>query len=188
MNRFLTLLLSGVASSAMASVSINWISPANSILTDTSTAAPSTWIAQLIYSPDALVSPFDGANPFLPTEGEVVLRQGQLNINSINGRIVVGSVTGGAEYEGGFIYTRVFNVDFNGGSPSTPTLFGNSALVSGPLPAFSPTDPTTIINHSSTGLLVNVNQAVVIVPEPSTYAFFGLGALMVARRLRKLKA
>ncbi len=184
----LLMLVAGTMSS-LAVVSVNWSTPANSIKgPDGTTNAPSTWIAQLIYSPDNVASPLDGNSPFNPTEGEQVLASRQLNVNNIAGRIFSATpkVSAADGLAGGFVYTRVFNVDFNGGSPSTPTFYGNGAVITGPLVVES-TDPTTVLAHwsSPTGTQVIVNQAVVAVPEPSTYAFFGVGALVLARRLRK---
>ena len=175
--------------SAHATVSVNWNSGANAIKDNLGANAPNTWIAQLIWSPDNVISPVNPASPFVPTESEQVYFQQQMSAATA-GRIISGQQNNSDNtLAGGFVYTRVFNVDFNGGSPSIPTFFGNSPVIAGPLLVqdSDPTNGTEIISYiaaTSTNLL-NVNQQIVAVPEPSTYAFLGMGAVLIARRLRK---
>ena len=190
MKRFITLFAILGAATANAVVSVNWTTPNNSIKgPDGTTNAPSTWIAQLIYSPDNAASALNPADPFVPTGGEHVMASRQLNVNNIAGRIFSATpkVSDADEFAGGFVYTRVFNVDYNGGSPTTPTFYGNSSVVSGPLQIETST-PSTIIAHwtAPTGTQLVVNQQIVAIPEPSTYALAAVGiAAALWRRRRK---
>lgn len=187
MKRYITLFAIFGAATANAAVSVNWLSPSNSIKQqDGTTNAPRSWMAQLIWSPDSAASPLDPANPFVPTGGEVVVNSRAMG-TSIDGRIIVGKISFADSLAGGFVYTRVFNVDFNGGSPVTPNLFGNSAVITGGL-VVETADPSTIAQHwaSPLGPQLIVNQEVGVVPEPQTYALMlmGLGGLLLARRKR----
>jgi hypothetical protein len=142
---FAALLATGLG--ARAEVRINWVSPSSAIkMADGTTNAPSLWLAQLIFSPDAAVSPVDPLHPFAPTGGEAVLAERPLNLNSLNGRIFSADpVLTGDSRAGGYVYTRVFNVNAAGGHSVRPTHFGDSP-VGGPLQVTT-TDPNTI--HST---------------------------------------
>jgi PEP-CTERM motif len=185
----LLLVVAGTCSS-LAAVSVNWLTPSNSIKqADGTTNAPNTWMAQLIWSPDNVPSALDSNNPFVPTGGEVVMSARQMG-TSVAGRVIAGKTTlsgTDATLITGFVYTRVFNVDFNGGSPGTPTFYGNSSVITGGL-QIETIDAATIVNHwnSPTGVGLVVNQAVAVVPEPSTYAFLGVGAMVFG--LRRFRA
>ncbi|MFO1489611.1 MAG: hypothetical protein U1F77_09965 [Kiritimatiellia bacterium] len=50
--------------SSHAVVNIDWSSTSGTILQSNMTNAPYTWYAQLIWSPDAVASPFNAADPF----------------------------------------------------------------------------------------------------------------------------
>ena len=190
MKRFITLFAILGAATANAVVSVNWTTPSNSIKgPDGTTNAPSTWIAQLIYSPDNAASALNPADPFTPTGGEQVMVSRELNVNNVAGRIFSASakVSGSDAFAGGFVYTRVFNVNYNGGSPSTPTFYGDSAVITGAL-QIETSNPSTILSHWSapTGTQLIVNQQIVAIPEPSTYALAGVGiAAALWRRRRK---
>lgn len=192
----LTIALASLGLPCLAAVSVNWLTPSNSIMqSDGTTPAPQSWMVQLIWSPDNAISGIDTANPFVPTDNERIFAEGDMFTTApgVAGRITVGKVSQTDDFATGFVYTRVFNVDYNGGSPSTPTLYGNSSIITGQNGAggvptgnglvVETSDPLTVSRHWATGGTMVVNQ--VLVPEPSTYAFFGLGAVVVARRLRK---
>lgn len=180
------LLLSAV--SVNAAVNVNWTSAANAIKRDDGTTnAPSTWYAQLIWSSDNSISALNPVSPFLPTDGEVVLKAQALNGFNAAGFLSGGTVdtTGLAPGDGigGFVYTRIFNVDFSG-SPATPTLYGDSVALSGPLAADIINPPTPMT--TSHAPVVTVSQRIVAIPEPSTYALAAVGvAAALWRRRRK---
>lgn len=186
----LTLAATFAALPCLAAVSVNWLTPANSVFAaDGTTPASAGWIAQLIWTPDNVASAIDSVNPMVPTDGERLFGSAVVSVNGTTGtaRISAGQQNqpDAQVYSGGFVYTRVFNVTSGGG---TPTFFGNSLVtggtgVNGSLVEAS-SDPTTISRHFASGPAIVVNQAIVV-PEPSTYAFLGMGGLMIARRLRK---
>ena len=180
-------LLSLIAAPAMGVVQINWftIFPEEVLQSDGATAAPAGWLAQLIWSPDPLISELDVTNPLVPTGGEQVLEAQPLNTGGTPGRII-GPVTPNNEYSNsytnGFLYTRVFNVNF-GDSVGEGNLYGESTNILGPLEEFDNLDLTTAANFFPEGIVVNQ----LIVPEPSTALLFAFGgAVAVWRRRRSL--
>ena len=110
--------------------------------------APFSWHMQLIWSPDAVASPLNPVHPFFPTEGEyVVLSQSMNELGEFaNGGIlgVVDSQKQSDIFEGGYLYVRVFNTNFNGGPP--PTMYGQQPNIYGPVTRDAGIDVTKINN------------------------------------------
>lgn len=185
--KFIPLLLL-TALTADAAVNVNWTSAANAIKqSDGTTNAPSTWYAQLIWSADNVISPLNPADPFVPTGGEEILKEQQLNGFNAAGFLSGGTVdaTGQAPGNGvgGFVYTRIFNVPYSV-APTTPTFYGDSVAINGPLAADIVAPPTPMTTTHAP--VVTVNQQIVAIPEPSTYALAAVGiAAALWRRRRK---
>lgn len=176
--------------SAQAVVQISWSQlGAQTILDQNSNPAPSTWLAQLIYSPTGTISPLNPANPLVPTGSEVVLASQALNnfgSPAGNGYLQPESDPLGVAdtFAGGSVYTRVFNTDWNANPLLIvpPTFYGDSQ-VDGTLVIDdgNPTNGNDILTHTPALVANNI-----VVPEPTTYALLGIGGLLiVARRLRK---
>lgn len=130
-------------------VTINWIS--ENVDNESALPASAGWHAQLIWSPDAVPSGLNPSAPFMPTGGEVVLFEQALNTLSADGYLL-GNITNTIPnvYATGYVYTRVFNVNFP--AAGTPTLYAQSAEVDGPLVAgSSPVD--LIVNYHRPSLL-----------------------------------
>ncbi|MDP4827366.1 MAG: hypothetical protein NWR73_06755, partial [Flavobacteriales bacterium] len=124
----LLLVLACVSSESMAIVQINWTMD---VYDQNGNPAPSNWIAQLIWSLDAVVSPPDDNNPFIPTQGEVVLHEQMLNSFGSPGFIVPDFYEFDDVIAGGYVYVRIFN--------SAPSRYGDSELSTEPL--FITNDP-----------------------------------------------
>ena len=152
-----------------ADVVVNWNSPSLSIRTVADQPAPSTWVAQLVWSPDNQASPVDPAQPYVPTQGEIVLLAIPLNTSATDGRIVKGEVRSDLPgLAGGYVYTRVFDQPHNGGNPAHPSRYGLSALVSGPL-VIQDNDPINGIEITShLPNLIRVDQSLASLPPAPT--------------------
>jgi hypothetical protein len=177
------------AVNASAVVNVSWTSVPNAIKqSDGTTNAPAGWYVQLIWSDDAVISPLNPVSPFVPTGGEQVLKaQGLTAGGFLSGGFVDATGKAPGDGVGGFVYTRVFNVPFSV-TPNTPTMFGNSAAINGPLAADVPGSPgiPPAINTTTHNPVVTVGQQIVAIPEPSTYALAAVGiAAALWRRRRK---
>ena len=143
-------------------VSVNWNTGSNSVLTATGTPAPSGWTAQLIWSPDDILSPLDPLHPYQPTGGEIVLRTVPLNEHGLAGRVVAGQQEFTDAFVGGFVYTRVFNAGHNGGNPFFPSRYGECepTALTGPLAARDgdPINGDEILTHAPR--LIRVDQSI----------------------------
>ena len=124
----LLLVLACVSHASLATIQINWTMD---VYDQNGNPAPSNWIAQLIWSLDAVVSPPDDNNPFIPTQGEVVLHQQMLNSFGSPGFIVPDFYEFDDIIAGGFVYVRIFN--------SAPSRHGDSEMSTEPL--FITNDP-----------------------------------------------
>lgn len=167
---------------SMAVVQINWNSQGQDIYAADGSFAPVDYFAQLIWTPDQLASPLDMVNPFVPTEGEIVLAsQSPLNSAGVDGAILSpANIQWGDEAAGGYVYTRVFD------SATTPRLYGQgdssgNSILGGGL-TVQTLDPATVTGNGHNPGVIMVDQ---IVPEPSVIALFGLGALAISLRRRR---
>jgi hypothetical protein len=167
---------------ASANININWNHFGGTILQgDGATGAPSTWLAQLIWSPTSTPSAVDVSNPLVPSGPDAVLYSQPLNEVGAPGFLLgelLSQSSADSSRAGGFIYTRVFNIDF--GSAAIPTYYGQSSNVDGPLVDVASNDPTAT-SHDPGRLVVGT----LIVPEPGTYVLMALGGLFLwIRRMR----
>jgi hypothetical protein len=167
------------ASQAGATVSIDW-STANGIddpnVPGTGFDLPTGSLAQLIWTPTGVIAPIDNLDPTTPQGSEILLDS---FFTSLTGgwfqptASYMGENYGQAAdfFVGGFAYTRVFN----SGTPTAGTLYGEGGLTTALLDRDPPnTNPPETSDISSAGLFT-LNQAVV--PEPSTWAFMGIGLI-----------
>lgn len=167
-----------------------WQSDENTGLLDTTGG---TTLAQLVWSPDDQVSDANFAVTDYVTDGEVVLAnytvQDGVAPVSNDGYgwwatdIVVND--GGANPDGGFIYARLFqDADVNNGDwyYAGPVISAVDADFTGETP---PTPQSYNMNRGSLGDPVDGPNGAQVVPEPSTFALFGLGAIIVGLRRRK---
>ena len=178
------------ANAAWATITVNWVTFQgidDPLVAGTAADLASGNLAQLIWSPDAVITPIDPNNPTTPQGGEVIL-QSTLSAIGFPGYITFGAADYTEAFVGvtegtllsGMVYTRVFNSP----TPGFGTWYGEGGIDSAlldqdPIPP-GPLDQSDI----SAGGLFTLNQQVV--PEPGTLAFLGLGAVaMVVRRMRK---
>lgn len=183
-------ILSAMVGTANAALSINWGTPAGFTLADGTTPIVATGNAllQLIYSPDAVagVAGLDGS-----ATGDTILDQAVVDVNLDGFGYAIGySDTYSGAYQAGFVYIRAFQSGTAVGStPAGSQYFSGPmfATINNPGGATPPDDVNAGDAGTGTGDFgtYRLNQ-VVAVPEPATYAFIGIGALMAAvRRMRR---
>lgn len=172
-----------------AAVALAWNNITGTVLDSSNNAAPSTWLTQLIWTPTAVADAVSSTTPLVPTGDDVLIHSQPINTFNFNGAIVGANPDLADSRAGGFVYTRVFNIDF--GSSSTPTLYGQSTNFGGRQGTNGATaltittnDPSTSNDHDPLGIVVN--QSIAVVPEPATYAFLGIGAVFFG--LRRFRA
>jgi hypothetical protein len=181
-----------LSGSVFASISVDWFTLNSIKLQGGVTDLPVGSIAELIWSADNVISPYNPANPLIPDPTEVLL----LNFTTVDaGAIYYGSATyveatyGFADpdtnhFANGYVYTRVFNFLAADGIPTNGTWFGEG--LSGPVPSqhVSPA-PTPTVNDITELGNFTLNQQVI--PEPATWAlgFLGLGVLLRRRLMKK---
>jgi hypothetical protein len=151
------------------SAQIDWLGSVKT--SDGSTDAPTSYWAQLIWSPDNSISILDINAPLSPTGGEIVLNGTGENL------VAPGFIFGSPNYADGafgttiptgFVYTRIFD-------SSTPTIgskFGESSLIS-PVQSFIPTNPASTTDQNF-GTIIVSNE---VIPEPTTIAILLMGIL-----------
>lgn len=138
--RRITLLLaiSCVSFVSLGFVPIDWTM---NIYDQNNNPVPSNWIVQLIWSSDNVVSPPDANNPYLPTQGEIVLHEQPLNPYGYFGFIIPDFYEFDDVIAGGHAYVRVFN--------SAASRYGNSEMTQ---PLFISNDPF-IVNGFSNNII-----------------------------------
>jgi hypothetical protein len=185
-----------IGSTVFASISVDWFTLNFIKLSDGTTDLPVGSIAELIWSPDNVISPFTPGNALIPDASEVLL----LNFTTVDaGAIYFGSATyveatyGFADpdtnhFANGYVYTRVFNFLAADGVPTNGTWWGEGPIpITGPIPSQhqSPA-PTPTVNDITELGNFTLNQPYLI-PEPATWAlgFLGLGVLLRRRLMCK---
>jgi hypothetical protein len=117
------------------------------------------------------------------------------------GRITGNSSVPFAEPSGAnsYIYIVVFNTAYNAGSPNivAGTFYGVGPVLGGPggpnlplgdqtLPTPPPADLYSQVVNTTGGSIIQTLQQITAVPEPATFAFMGIGGLVLAiRRFRR---
>lgn len=183
--------------SSFASISVNWITFGTITLSDGVTSLPVGSIAELIWSADNSINTISDSDPLTPQGGEVLL----VNFATTD----AGSITYSGDplfveanygfsdtnyFAGGYVYTRVFNFLAANGTPTGGTWYGEGPMpITGPIPSqhVSTTPPEPMGSDITGGGSFALNQQIMI-PEPATWAFMGLGALVVFMRRRMRKA
>lgn len=168
---------------------------------DTVEALPSEALIQLVWSADTSFEvPIEGSIPVQGGQyagGDYVLWSQSTVVNGgwsspadFDGSTIYGnSDVGGATIGSGNLYCLVFAT--SAANIVAGTMYGHSAMVNGPFgdvnnPPF--TVPTVDPSPLSASMVLNTTGLTVqAVPEPSTMALLGLGAvLIIARRVRKI--
>lgn len=185
------MILVGIAAlisvSASATIYVNWsglagfynynATPTGNYDDPANYAGAST--AYLIWSPDATAG-FDlsnAANGYADTavNGEVVLQT--FAVSSDFADFAYGNFVSAA-YSSGYVYARI--VDTSGPGGATQYYTGDVDAVS-----VNPLLPSDTSNNSVAGL-AGAGDKMVLVPEPATFAFIGIGGLLLAlRRMRR---
>lgn len=185
-----------VASVAWATVSIDWYWDLNAnqfvYQNDGSTLLPLNSIIQLIFSPTGVNTGPSGTAPLVPAVGNTVLAS--MPLNGIFGfpgawnfgvaNYPVPGVPG--QYVGGYVFQRVFDTLW-GNSPTDQSFYADGpmslALANADGDPTPPADVSYFFASSGSGYVLS--QRVTIIPEPTTWALMGIGALaMIIRRRR----
>ena len=190
---FAILVMSSVT--VLASISIDWFTYGTIYLNDGTTPLPAGSIAQLIWSQDATMSPYNPTDALVVNSNEVLLAQIATAAGDDN-PIQIGAAQYDEETYGisdtnyfanGYVYVRVFDYLQANGTPTNDTWF-IEATVTGPVysqHASSPPASTSVDITGGFGNSVSLNDQVVV-PEPTTMAIMGIGLLtLVSRRFRR---
>ena len=192
--KMVVVLLCACSFSALATISVNWFTVGTIYLNDGTTQLPVGSIAQLIWSPDSTISPYNDTDALVPDSTEVLLMQftttdvGGIWVGSQNyveEDYGIGDTNG---FANGYVYARVFNYLAVDGSPTNDTWFAEGAVpLSGPVASqhVSGTPPDPTLADITGGSDFSLNDQVVV-PEPMTMAIMGIGLLtLVSRRFRR---
>jgi hypothetical protein len=180
------------ASLATAEISINFSSPSNSLKDNGGVNLAQDRLVMVFLSVDESTSGFNNITPETP-DGDVFLGYFDTTGSApIGGRItghtseIFGS--GSTGYGGQSLYVAVFDYDYatydaaGAGSLPVGTYYGLGHVMTPTTERFevSPTPTPDIYGND-----LSVNTTMQLVPEPGTWALFGLGALVIGLRLRK---
>lgn len=186
---------------ASATITVNWVATwgiDDPSVPGSTADLGSGGLAQLIWSPDGAMSAIDNANPLVPTGGEIVLRTISTwdNVNNFVGGYIAVGTSGNTYADGsgvlaavseaqllaGSVYTRVFS----SGTPTTGTWWGQGGLdntLADQDPTPSPFDESNI----APGSTYTLQYQITAIPEPSTLAIAGIGALLAGIRILRRK-
>ncbi len=182
------------AGMCFATVTINWVT-ANGVddpsIPGTAVDLAAGSFCQLIWTPTAVIDPINTSDPTTPQGDDILLSVFSI-VSPPGGYITAGATTVQNEdapwngvddgFVGGFAYTRVFNT----AAPGAGTWYGEGGMSA----ALNDQDPVSTPNTSdisSTGLYTLTSQIPGVIPEPTTWAFMGIGLLTIAirRKMRK---
>ena len=191
---FAILVLSSV--SVLASISVDWFSYGTIYLNDGTTPLPVGSIAQLIWSRDATISPYNPTDALVVDTNEVLLAQVAtaagddfpIQLGTVQYDEETYSISDTNFFANGYVYVRVFDYLQANGTPTNGTWFVEAA-VSGPIysqHAGGGNPPATAVDITGgSGYSISLNDQVVV-PEPTTMAIMGIGLLtLVSRRFRR---
>lgn len=179
-----------VSTTAMADIAIswygdtgfyNWNAPVSPTDPDYINFGGGSATAYLIWSPDATIDPVNSANTGLVSGNDVVIDSLTVN-NAPYGDYANGPEVYVGAYQNAFVYIRI--VDTTG--PSGSTQYYNSTTLA--TVAYDPLNPVVQFqnNNSVAGAGSGLGDRMVLVPEPATFAFMGIGGLLLAlRRMRR---
>ena len=93
---------------------------------------------------------------------------------------------GGLNINNGYVYARVFR----GGTPTQDMWYFQSAPTGSTLSVYDPLNVLTAVGHEMSGGSARElgSQVQGVIPEPATWAFMGLGALVAFIRRRMIRA
>jgi len=192
MKKIIALLAAGAALTGMqasAAIALTFTSGAGIILqADGTTLLPASQAFAVYWSDDAVIS-FNNANYQAPGGDDVFLGV----FNTSGGVAAVGRITGNANVPfasapgANSIYIVVFQTAYNGGGSAIGdgTKYGVGPVFTG-LTDASTLPPPNADNYGITMTANHITLNQTMVPEPASFAFFGLGVLVFAiRRFRR---
>ncbi len=183
---------------ASATVQVTWSWDENAqnyvYQDDGSTLLPAGSIVQLIYVPFGGVNTgYDPVDPLTPNAGNILLDtmstsgDGYWNFGTL--QYPVPGVVG--QYVGGYVFQRVFDTPF-GNDPADGSYYadGPFSLVLGDADAIPAPAPTVSFLWTSPGAWPSpggftLTEQLSVVPEPTTWALIGIGALAIMIRRRR---